>query len=40
MEILKYGPDVEVVSPGSLREEVRQRLTHALTRYDSVRGRE
>jgi len=33
MEILKYGPDVEVVAPESLRRLVVQRLEKALDRY-------
>jgi proteasome accessory factor C len=33
MDILKYGPDVEVLEPKELREAVIQRLKHALERY-------
>lgn len=33
MDILKYGPDVEVLAPDSLRHEVSQRLAAALQRY-------
>jgi len=33
MDILKYGPDVEVVEPEGLREEVVARLQSALGRY-------
>lgn len=33
MDILKHGPDVEVASPESLREEVVQRLRTALAQY-------
>ena len=33
MDILKYGPDVEVLRPASLRREIRTRLTAALARY-------
>lgn len=33
MDILKYGPDVEVVSPERLRNLVRERLETALERY-------
>ena len=33
MDILKYGPDVEVLRPASLRREVRTRLAAALARY-------
>lgn len=33
MDLLKYGPDVEVVSPAELREAVATRLREALTQY-------
>jgi len=33
MDLLKYGPEVEVISPRSLRELVRQRLEQSLRRY-------
>ena len=33
MDILKYGPDVEVVSPKPLRRKVKQRLADAVARY-------
>jgi predicted DNA-binding transcriptional regulator YafY len=33
MEILKFGPDVEVISPASLRERVAQSLTAAARQY-------
>jgi predicted DNA-binding transcriptional regulator YafY len=33
MDILKYGPDVEVVSPAPLREKVKQHLADAIARY-------
>ncbi len=33
MDILKYGPDVEVVGPAELRQAVRERLTQALGIY-------
>lgn len=33
MDILKYGPDVKVLAPESLRIEVRERLRAALARY-------
>lgn len=33
MDILKYGPDVEVVAPAELRQAVRERLTQALGIY-------
>lgn len=38
MEILKYGPEVEVVAPEGLRESVRHRLTSALHRYETDNG--
>ena len=34
MDILKYGPDVEVAGPKALRADVRRRLQIALGRYD------
>jgi len=34
MDILKYGPDVEVLEPQALREQVRERLREALGRYE------
>lgn len=33
MDVLKYGPDVEVIAPPGLRAEVQQRLRAALARY-------
>ena len=33
MDILRYGPDVEVVSPAPLREKVKQHLADAIARY-------
>ena len=33
MDILKYGPDVEVLAPDSLRETVALRLREAAARY-------
>ncbi|GMU42807.1 MAG: YafY family transcriptional regulator [Xanthomonadales bacterium] len=33
MDVLRYGPDAEVVAPVSLREEMKQLLTLALTGY-------
>jgi predicted DNA-binding transcriptional regulator YafY len=33
MEILKFGPEVEVLAPGSLRDEVAQQLRQAAARY-------
>jgi len=35
MEILKYGPDVEVTAPGKLRREVADRLKAACERYQA-----
>jgi proteasome accessory factor C len=34
MDVLKYGPDVEVVGPQGLRAEVQRRLRAALARYE------
>ena len=34
MDILKHGPEVEVIAPARLRQEVRRRLAGALARYD------
>jgi proteasome accessory factor C len=34
LDILRYGPDVEVVAPDELRREVRQRLVAALKQYE------
>jgi predicted DNA-binding transcriptional regulator YafY len=34
MDILKYGPDVEVVSPAELRKSEKRRLAASLARYD------
>lgn len=34
LDILKYGPDVEVIAPESLREEVKKRLAEALQKYE------
>lgn len=36
MDILKYGPDVEVIAPASLRREVAERLREAARRYGDV----
>jgi len=33
MDILKYGPDVEVVGPESLRKQVAEKLRKALELY-------
>lgn len=35
MDVLRYGPDAEVIAPVSLREEMKQLLTLALTGYAS-----
>jgi predicted DNA-binding transcriptional regulator YafY len=35
MEILKYGPDVEVLEPASLRERVATALRQGAQRYES-----
>jgi predicted DNA-binding transcriptional regulator YafY len=35
MDILRHGPDVEVMEPGSLREEIARRLQMALQQYRS-----
>jgi predicted DNA-binding transcriptional regulator YafY len=35
MDILKYGPDVEVIGPERLRREVQERLQAALVTYTS-----
>jgi predicted DNA-binding transcriptional regulator YafY len=34
--VLRYGSEAEVISPDSLRQHVRARLSSALTRYDSI----
>jgi proteasome accessory factor C len=34
MDVLRYGPDVEVIAPECLRVEVRRRLRAALARYE------
>lgn len=34
MDLLKYGSDVEVVSPSALRDSIQQRLRSALDYYD------
>ena len=33
-DILKYGADVEVLSPGQLRTQIKQQLEKAVTLYD------
>jgi predicted DNA-binding transcriptional regulator YafY len=38
MDILKYGPDVEVLAPDSLTQLVSERLAEARARYDVRRG--
>ncbi len=38
MDILKYGPDVEVLAPKSLTQLVSERLAEARARYDVRRG--
>lgn len=35
MDILKYGPDVEVLMPTSLRNQIQQKLQRAVTNYAS-----
>ena len=35
MDILKYGADVEVISPKTLRQQVRQALKKAIKQYES-----
>ena len=37
MDILKHGPDVEVISPAALRDEVRIKLTASLNQYANAR---
>lgn len=39
LDILRYGPDVEVAAPPSLRREVRQRLKEAVKQYGKNRER-
>jgi proteasome accessory factor C len=34
LDILRYGPDVEVVAPDELRCEVKKRLKAALKQYE------
>ena len=36
MDILKYGPEVEVVAPEELRSEIARRLNSAAARYRSA----
>lgn len=38
MEILRYGPDVEVIAPIALREQLASRLRAAISRYDVPTG--
>ena len=37
MDVLRFGPDAEIISPVSLREEMKQLLTLALTGYSAGR---
>lgn len=39
MDVLRYGPDADVVAPVSLREEMRSLLTLALSNYEGTRAR-
>ena len=39
MDILKYGPDVEVVAPASLRAQIAERLRNAARRYENTTDR-
>ncbi len=34
LDILRYGPDVEVIAPDELRREIKERLTAALKQYE------
>lgn len=36
MDILRYGPDVEVIAPEGLRDEVTRRLEAALAQYSTI----
>ena len=36
MDILRFGPDAEVVAPSALRVEVRERLVNSLQNYGDV----
>lgn len=36
MDVLRYGPEVEVVAPAELREQVRERLIAALRQYEGT----
>lgn len=36
MEVLKYGPEAEIIAPAALRDAARDRLARALARYDDV----
>lgn len=40
MDVLRYGPDVEVVAPAELREQVRERLARALAQYQTAEGQD
>jgi proteasome accessory factor C len=35
MDILKYGPDVEVIEPEGLRQMLQERLKMALAQYEN-----
>jgi len=37
LDILRYGPDVEVLGPKELREEVKEKLLAALGHYQSLK---
>jgi proteasome accessory factor C len=39
MDILKFGPDVEVIAPPELRQAVAERLAQAAGRYDQMQAR-
>lgn len=36
MDILKYGPDVEVIEPETLRRQLHERLEAALAHYRDI----
>ena len=38
MDILRYGPEVEVISPDSLRKQVQKRLHAASVLYNEMKG--
>jgi predicted DNA-binding transcriptional regulator YafY len=35
MDLLRFGPDVEVVEPAELRDAIKQRLALALAQYQA-----